>query len=89
MIPLQYPPWFYCICCLFMDFIDGSCILALLSSASLESSNLDSFITAMKRFKPTDATTNPSLVLQAASQPQYAHLVDEAINYAKTNARYE
>lgn len=41
----------------------------------------------MKKFKPTDATTNPSLVLQAASLPQYAHLVDQAISYAKENAR--
>jgi len=41
---------------------------------------------AMKKFKPTDATTNPSLVLQAASQPQYAHLVEEAISYAKSSA---
>ncbi|XP_067946902.1 probable transaldolase [Watersipora subatra] len=41
---------------------------------------------AMKRFKPTDATTNPSLVLQAASQPQYAHLVEQAISYAKSHS---
>jgi len=41
---------------------------------------------AMKQFRPTDATTNPSLVLQAAQLPQYKHLVDEAIKYAKSNA---
>lgn len=41
----------------------------------------------MKQFRPTDATTNPSLVLQAAQLPQYKHLVDEAIKYAKSNAR--
>ncbi|XP_022913165.1 probable transaldolase [Onthophagus taurus] len=34
---------------------------------------------AMEKYKPTDATTNPSLILQAASLPQYKHLVDEAI----------
>ena len=37
-------------------------------------------------FKPTDATTNPSLVLKAALMPEYEHLVDEAITYAKANA---
>lgn len=34
-------------------------------------------------FKPTDATTNPSLLLAASKLPQYAHLFQEAIKYGK------
>ena len=34
---------------------------------------------SMREFKPQDATTNPSLILQAATKPQYAHLLDKAI----------
>ncbi|KXN67765.1 transaldolase [Conidiobolus coronatus NRRL 28638] len=34
-------------------------------------------------YRPTDATTNPSLILAAAQKPQYKHLIDDAINYAK------
>lgn len=37
----------------------------------------------MKQYKPTDATTNPSLILQAANLEQYRGLIDEAITYAK------
>ena len=33
---------------------------------------------SMKAYKPQDATTNPSLILAAASKPEYAHLVDKA-----------
>lgn len=36
---------------------------------------------AMKAYKPTDATTNPSLILQAANLPQYQPLVQKAVNY--------
>lgn len=32
-------------------------------------------------YKPQDATTNPSLILQAAKLPQYAPLIDSAIEY--------
>lgn len=37
------------------------------------------------KYKPTDATTNPSLILQAASKPQYAKIIDEAIKLGKNN----
>lgn len=40
-------------------------------------------IDAIKEYKPTDATTNPSLILAAASKPQYRHLIDDAIAYGK------
>jgi transaldolase len=40
-------------------------------------------IEAIRAFKPTDCTTNPSLILKAAQMPAYAHLVDEAVTWAK------
>lgn len=42
---------------------------------------------AMKKYKPTDATTNPSLILAAAKMDAYAHFMDEAIEYAKKHAQ--
>ncbi len=33
----------------------------------------------MREFKPQDATTNPSLILQAAQKADYGHLVDKAV----------
>ncbi|KAL8613956.1 Transaldolase [Nucella lapillus] len=38
---------------------------------------------AMKKYKPTDATTNPSLILAASSLPNYQNLIDNAITWAK------
>ncbi len=40
-------------------------------------------IEAIRQFKPTDCTTNPSLILKAAQMPAYAHLVDEAVTWAR------
>ena len=40
-------------------------------------------IDAVKAHAPTDATTNPSLILQATEKPQYAHLIEDAVKYAK------
>ncbi len=37
---------------------------------------------AIARVKPQDATTNPSLLYNAAQRPEYRHLVDEALEYA-------
>jgi len=34
---------------------------------------------AMKAYKPQDATTNPSLILQASQKPEYKSLVDQAV----------
>ena len=39
-------------------------------------------IEAIAHFRPRDATTNPSLLLQAAQMPAYRHLVDDALEYA-------
>lgn len=41
-------------------------------------------IEAVRKLKPTDGTTNPSLIYAAAQLPQYQHLVDDAIAYGKT-----
>jgi transaldolase len=40
---------------------------------------------AIGAFKPTDCTTNPTLILKAAQMPAYAHLVDEAIVWGKAH----
>src|SRR3984885_13382930 len=40
-------------------------------------------IEAIKRHKPQDATTNPSLLFHAAQMPVYRHLVDEATDLAQ------
>lgn len=40
-------------------------------------------VDAIKRLKPQDATTNPSLIYKAAGMPQYAKLMDDAIAYGK------
>lgn len=37
----------------------------------------------IRRFTPQDATTNPSLLLNAARQPQYQALVEDAISYGQ------
>lgn len=39
-------------------------------------------IDAIAQYKPQDATTNPSLLFHAAQQPQYAHLVEQALSEA-------
>src|SRR5580692_721761 len=39
-------------------------------------------IEAIAQHKPQDATTNPSLLLQAAQKPQYQELVNEALDLA-------
>ncbi len=46
---------------------------------------------SMRQFQPRDATTNPSLILAAASKPEYGYLVDKAVadrrNSGLTGAR--
>jgi len=43
-------------------------------------------IDSIKQYTPTDGTTNPSLIYQAAQMPEYKALVDEAVNYGKSHA---
>ncbi|CAJ0628198.1 8299_t:CDS:2 [Entrophospora sp. SA101] len=40
---------------------------------------------SIAKYKPQDATTNPSLILQATQIPRYAPLIDSAIEYAKNS----
>ncbi|KAK8013679.1 Transaldolase [Apiospora marii] len=39
------------------------------------------------KYKPQDATTNPSLILAASKKAEYAKLLDQATAYAKENAK--
>lgn len=41
---------------------------------------------SLKQYSPTDSTTNPSLILAAAQQPQYAALVDKAVHDYKKSS---
>ena len=38
---------------------------------------------AIKKFKPRDATTNPSLILAAAKNPDYVKLIDQALESSR------
>lgn len=44
-------------------------------------------IEAIKKHSPTDATTNPSLILAAAQKPQYHPLIEDAVKYSQANAK--
>lgn len=39
---------------------------------------------SLKQYSPTDSTTNPSLIYAASQQPQYRHLLEEAIRHGKS-----
>jgi transaldolase len=41
-------------------------------------------INSIQKFKPRDATTNPSLISAAAQQPEYADIVDGALRWAES-----
>jgi transaldolase len=43
-------------------------------------------IDEIKKHLPTDATTNPSLILAASSKPEYQFLIEEAIQWGKKQA---
>src|SRR3984957_17573449 len=40
-------------------------------------------INSIEKFRPRDATTNPSLITAAAQMPAYASICDEALQWAK------
>lgn len=44
-------------------------------------------IEAIRNHRPEDATTNPSLLLKAATLPQYAPLIDDSIAWAKSQSK--
>ena len=41
---------------------------------------------SVKKFKPVDTTTNPSLIYAASQDPKYAYLIDGAVAYAKSKS---
>lgn len=41
-------------------------------------------IDEIKKYHPTDATTNPSLILKASEIEEYKPLIEEAISYGKS-----
>jgi transaldolase len=44
-------------------------------------------INSIRKFRPRDATTNPSLIAAAAQMPEYAKIVDDALLWAKKEAK--
>lgn len=44
-------------------------------------------IEAIKKYQPQDATTNPSLILKAAQLDEYQGLIQEAVEYAKSQSQ--
>jgi transaldolase len=53
--------------------------LRQMSTVVADTGDMDS----IRAYKPTDATTNPSLILKAAQMPHYAQLVEEAIVWGR------
>jgi transaldolase len=43
-------------------------------------------INSIEQFKPTDSTTNPSLIMAAAQMPAYQSIVDSVLKQARTEA---
>lgn len=41
----------------------------------------------IKKYHPTDATTNPSLILAASSKPEYQFLIEEALSWGKKRGK--
>jgi transaldolase len=44
-------------------------------------------VEAVRRLKPQDCTTNPTLLLKAVENPAYAHLVEEAVAWGRGKGR--
>jgi len=43
-------------------------------------------INAIRKFRPRDATTNPSLIMAAAQMKEYAQVVDDALGFSRREA---
>src|SRR5580700_511154 len=43
-------------------------------------------INSIKQYKPTDSTTNPSLIAAAAQMPEYSFIVDDVLTQARKDA---
>jgi transaldolase len=46
-------------------------------------------INSIKKYEPTDATTNPSLIFQAAQEEPYQYLIDDAIKWGMHKTSHE
>ncbi|CAF3903094.1 unnamed protein product [Rotaria sp. Silwood1] len=44
---------------------------------------------SIKKYKPTDATTNPSLILAAANMKQYDNLIEDVINKCRVSTEVD
>jgi transaldolase len=66
------------------DFIMASKLDQLRAMSTVVSDTGD--MESIRTFKPTDATTNPTLILKASQLPAYAHLVEEAIAWGAKSA---
>src|SRR3954467_11292501 len=44
-------------------------------------------INSIEKFRPRDATTNPSLITTAASMPAYSKLVDDALIWSRKESK--
>lgn len=80
---------FVCVC---VPVCQPVYLTTTMSSSSLEQLRENSVVVAdtgdfelIAKFKPTDATTNPSLILQAAQKPTYAKIIDQAVEEGKKN----
>lgn len=40
--------------------------------------------TTLRQYQPTDSTTNPSLIYAASQKAEYQHLIDDAVQYGKS-----
>lgn len=57
-------------------------ILKNMTTIVVDTGDIDS----IRKFHPTDATTNPSLILAAAQKQEYRHLIEEAVKYGQDKA---
>ncbi len=44
-------------------------------------------IESIKKYRPTDATTNPSLIGSAIQKPEYKNLIEDAMHYSEKKAK--
>ncbi len=44
-------------------------------------------IESIKKYHPTDATTNPSLILAAIQKPEYQYLIEDAMSYSQKKSK--
>jgi transaldolase len=56
--------------------------LRAMSTVVADTGDMDS----IRAFKPTDSTTNPTLILKAAQIPGYARLVEEAVEWGRKHS---